>query len=850
MRRITNIVGMAALLGIGASSIAAETLQSGSVPQHAVVADFNGDGRMDIAVANSFDDNVSIHLQEAGGGYASSVDYEVGISPFHPSNFPRYLEVTDVNGDGAADLLVLCSGSSLFGTPPSLQTLLNLGSGALVPLEAAEVGTAPESDEFSLHFVRGHFGGDALEDVAVANSRSQSISILIGDGTGQFTQSQVLPAAAGASGPRDLVVTDADMDGLDEIWAATSEGLLFIAQASPGVFGAAQQVSLPTASTALSSVLADDLNGDGNLDLAVGSVSEVVVLESITGSGSYADWRSLTDASLDDTSDLAAVNRDGDPVPDLAVTNLGSDTVTVFNSGGGIDVLNTGGEPRRITFGDLNSDGRMDLLTANEADQGNPGNVDLNILLSPSINGEITATSEGVEDPGADIGLRLAHPLDASIANNGRLWLVESGRMAIQEFNPGPNLNLNPAATVGSRLEFGFEIGGIQMTSPTNGWIIQRWGPLVQRFRTNDGAIQETVSLAVTPGAQGFAGLAIDENDNFYLSDPHLRKVHVLDSSGAIVREFPVPAPLYSLVWNEDTDRLYGVNPGRSDVYAFDEFGTLDAGESFVVGSSSDYLARFGFSGITIDSGEWTFMGNNGLIVRADSLHSVTQTGSVSVAVDTVALALDTEGVEISRLYAIDRNGQTLRSNSVGFDNSRLFSFLEATDSDPSFSPSGVAFDLAAGEYVVSDINRPVVARFSKNGDLIGMEDHSAALVGHQVTGGVAFDPVSSTLWFRTKYGVITSTGTNFQPVPQSGSADIAIYDDLILVGLSNPSEMLLLDIGAGTRSLIVLPPGQRHGGLAFIDEQTLVNLGSGRSSGVETISLHPGSSVSAWTQY
>ena len=80
------------------SFIARQDFAAGSSPQSVAVGDFNGDGALDLAVANGFND-VSVLLGNGDGSFQEARSFGVG-------NSPTSLAVGDFNGDGALDLAV------------------------------------------------------------------------------------------------------------------------------------------------------------------------------------------------------------------------------------------------------------------------------------------------------------------------------------------------------------------------------------------------------------------------------------------------------------------------------------------------------------------------------------------------------------------------------------------------------------------------------------------------------------------------------------------------------------------------------------------------------------------------
>jgi Ca2+-binding RTX toxin-like protein len=97
---VANLANVSVLLGKGDGTFAkALSYAAGSLPRSVTSADFNGDGKADLGVANSDSDNVSVLLGKGDGTFATAVDYVAG-------HFPKSVTSADFNGDGKADLAV------------------------------------------------------------------------------------------------------------------------------------------------------------------------------------------------------------------------------------------------------------------------------------------------------------------------------------------------------------------------------------------------------------------------------------------------------------------------------------------------------------------------------------------------------------------------------------------------------------------------------------------------------------------------------------------------------------------------------------------------------------------------
>jgi RHS repeat-associated protein len=288
-------------------------------PVFAAVGDFNGDGKLDLAVANSGRNTVTILLGNGDGTFTPASG-----SPVAVGNVPYSIAVGDFNGDGKLDLAVANSGSN------TVTILLGNGDGTFTPAIGSPVAVGSKPYSVAV----GDFNGDGRLDLAVANGLDNTVTILLGNGDGTFTPAIGSPVAVG-SVPFTIAVGDFDGDGKPDLAVANGRDttVTILLGQGGGAFKPAPQ-SPVTVGDGPGSIAVGDFNGDGKLDLAVGNAAGMAVETILLGNGDGtfqpAPGSPVTVSQGSDAIALGDFNGDG--TPDLAVANQWNNTVTILQT--------------------------------------------------------------------------------------------------------------------------------------------------------------------------------------------------------------------------------------------------------------------------------------------------------------------------------------------------------------------------------------------------------------------------------------------------------------------------------------------------------------------------------------
>jgi adhesin/invasin len=357
------------LLDNGAGGYTSSNWSTGTSPRAVAAADFDQDGKLDLVAANGTSNTVTVLYGNGDGTFTAIPAVNVGVQPVS-------VVAADFNSDGCPDV---ATANTSGGNVTALRANRNATTGACLRTFASlgnfTVGGGPRGLKVA------DFNGDNKLDLVVANSSNNSVSVLPGQGDGTFLGA-VTTQATGATpefrDPRGLAVGDFNEDGKLDVatgnFLGASITLLFGAGTGTTVVPFTISPTTFAAGTGLTSLMGADLDGDGRQDI-VGTAtadSRVSVLRGTSsGVGGAALYSALTGAAAAATAmgiTTGDLNKDGKP--DLVVANRGAAKMSLLQGDGAGSFTapispNVGTNPNSVAVSDLNRDGHPDVLVSN-----------------------------------------------------------------------------------------------------------------------------------------------------------------------------------------------------------------------------------------------------------------------------------------------------------------------------------------------------------------------------------------------------------------------------------------------------------------------------------------------------
>jgi hypothetical protein len=313
-------------LGKGDGTFSVTTIATGIGGSGIAVGDFNKDGKLDIVLANTPANVVSLFLGNGDGTFQPEVDFAVDPNP-------NNISIADVNNDGNLDLLVTHGTFAVHGGIASssrIAVLLGKGDGTFQP---AQFATGP-NNVLPVALAVADYNGDGNLDFIVGDALSGAQTPYFGTGTGAFSSAPFVGDNAtfwiasgdfNGDGKPDAVASD----------AACVTSPVFVSCIRTFLnngFGSGFLIKDTQTPRTAQFIATGDLDGDGVLDVVYSNAFNIISTMKGNGDGTFQPG--VDYVSGEGTTHLVVADLNNDGAPDiLAVAQLNPAVFTLLNTG-------------------------------------------------------------------------------------------------------------------------------------------------------------------------------------------------------------------------------------------------------------------------------------------------------------------------------------------------------------------------------------------------------------------------------------------------------------------------------------------------------------------------------------
>lgn len=378
------------------------------------VADLNGDGVPDVAVGDASGGHIAVALGDGTGHFTLSHTYS------QVAHQVLSLVAVDVNGDGTRDL-VASGDFSFSGTQTGFAVFRGLGDGSFTLASRWVAG--------GNYLTVGDFAEDGRPDLVSEDAGLHAPAfVTVNLGAGHFRAGQLkattAPKAAGQLGV-DVLSRDVNNDGRPDVTLLAGGVAIVYLNRGGGAFVHWSKALISSSSEQIHSAAFGDLNGDGNLDLALGGLPNQNVTVLIgRGDGTFAKPVTYNNGSGASAQSIAVGDVTGDGNPDVVTNTFAALSVLPGNGDGTLGTPILSGSARSnqtvLRLVDLNGDGRLDAVGA--ARIGTPDDalseVTTQLNTGGGVFGNVTTTT---------VASNLTDGLLADVTGDGRPDFVIAG---------------------------------------------------------------------------------------------------------------------------------------------------------------------------------------------------------------------------------------------------------------------------------------------------------------------------------------------------------------------------------------------------------------------------------------